>query len=220
MSEKPKLEQTWRDSPEALAFHDVKNHLGVALINAKLLERRLGDAEPRTLHHLQLVQQSLESMSVVCEYLRDYVRLIAVPAPLQSTALSLEAVLEDALETCRAGASGRAPRVDAPPLEGLSLNGEWPNTPRLFSGLFVAVLRETSEGDGACTLRVTKEESLLRFLLEVGALQGDEPASQRHTLVLALATAERLVRAHGGSWEAPVLGQAPLAVRFSLPRAG
>jgi len=184
------------------AFHELNNHLGVALINTSMLRRKLGELDPPVRQHLELLTRSLDSVRALTCQLRDLVQLLQVGGPLALEPLELGPLLEQAADQCVHG--GRTPPVCT---EGTRVLGERDLSVRLFATLLGA----SPSAPGS--LRIAKEPERVRFRLEV-PVDADSPG----TSDLALALGEQLVAAHQGSWRTSRHGEG-VAVDFTLPAA-
>jgi hypothetical protein len=184
------------------AFHELNNHLGVALINTSMLRRKLGELDPPVRQHLELLSRSLDSVRALTCQLRDLVQLLQVGGPLTLEPLELAPLLEEAADPCVHGV-----RTAPVCTSGTRILGQRDLTVRLFSTLLGA------SASAHASLRIVKESARVRFHLEV-PIDPDSPG----TMDLALALGEQLVTAHQGAWRSSRHDQS-VAVDFTLPAA-
>lgn len=182
------------------AFHELNNHLNVALLNTSMLQRRFAALDPAATRQLEMLSRSLDSVRILTCQLRDLIDLLQQGSGLDLGPLELASVLEEAADQ-----SMRRAGFALENAAGVRVLGQRAWTVRLFSTFL--------DLTPAASLAFTPEVEAVRFTLQL-PVDVESPGARE----MSLALGEQLVSAHRGTWRA-VRGLQQVAVEFTLPAA-
>lgn len=209
-----------KDEFLAMLAHDLRNPLG-PIANATAILKMMEAQTPAIAPVRQIVERQLEQLRRVIADMRDVTRITQAKLELRRETLSVDELLQQALETARAQIDSREHRlqVDVPP--GLTVLGDSMRLAQALSHLLVNAAKFTPQGgsievsarsDGPW-VRIRVKDSgqgiapdFLPHVFEPFVQENQSKPRTNHGLGVGLTIAKRLAELHGGDIAATSAG--------------